>query len=178
MREIIFWKSYFSKKPILKAYIWLWLSELPKICALIFRNFPCPQKSLATFLLRYIVHMWYCVSRLLLIFYEKICARQTVFYGIQIFYTYIFPKISLTIKSCLFNDFSFFFQKSSHFFICSIANSFSVFRLLSCPIDINSCWLTLCWEIWRAGVNHFCEYIYSDYVIWEWIVFLVLLLLY
>ena len=30
------------------AYIYFWLSELPKICVLICRNLPCPQKFLAT----------------------------------------------------------------------------------------------------------------------------------
>ena len=52
-RQIIYWKAdYITPKLYLKeadfnVYILLWHSELSKICALIYRNLPCPQKFLA-----------------------------------------------------------------------------------------------------------------------------------
>ena len=42
-----FWKLFLEEAHFI-ASIWLWLSELPKFCALIFRSLPCPQKILAT----------------------------------------------------------------------------------------------------------------------------------
>ena len=46
------WKRSFLKELFLEevhfnAYMYLWLSGRPKLCALICRNFPCPQKFLA-----------------------------------------------------------------------------------------------------------------------------------
>ena len=52
-KNVCIWKRLFLIELFLEeahcnAYISLWLSERPKICTLICRNLPCPQKFLVT----------------------------------------------------------------------------------------------------------------------------------